>query len=246
MMWYRKAILGFIAGQFVLVGLFAQQETKNTKPETPASQKDANNAKDGAKKEQPKIDVEEKNEIKKWTKEKLLKEMGKANHTLSREGQEWLKSKVRLEVLINKETAFYDELKQDKSLALAREKLNDSKADLAKLANIKDENEVPKELKKILDKCELKLADIEKFIAFKDAEYTIKTGEDALAKISKLTGKALDIPAPQRRLSNGGTSKTQVDKIASAIRGSDGIVEPPRDPEADSNLAKRLLEALSR
>jgi len=245
-MWYRKAILGFMAGQFVLVGLFAQQETKNTKPETAANQKDGNNGKDSAKKEQPKIDVEEKNEIKKWTKEKLLKEMGKANHTLSREGQEWLKSKVRLEVLINKETAFYDELKQDKSVALAREKLNDSKADLAKLANIKDEKEVPKELKKILDKCELKLADIEKFIAFKDAEYTIKTGEDALAKISKLTGKALDIPAPQRRLSNGGTSKDQVNKIANGIPGSDGIVEPPRDPEADSNLAKRLLEALSR
>lgn len=245
MMWYRKTILGFMAGQFVLVGLFAQQETKNTKPETPASPKDANNAKDGAKKEQPKLDSEEKNEIKNWTKEALLREMGKANHTLSREGQEWLRSKVRLEVLISKEKAFYDELKDDKSVALAQEKLNGAKDGLLKLKDIKDEKEIEKELNKILVKCELKQSHIEKFIAFKDAEYTIKIGEDALVKISKLTGKALDIPVPQRPLSPGGTTKGQVIDIANTIPNPGGKGEPTI-PETDPNLAKRLLEALSR
>jgi hypothetical protein len=247
MMWYRKAILGFMAGQFVLVGLFAQQETKNTKPETPASQKDVNNAKDGAKKEQPKIDSEEKNEIKKWTKEKLLKEMGKANHTLSREGQEWLKSKVKLEIIISKQKATYNELKNDKSIALTQDKLNGAKDSLIKLKDIKDEKEIEKEINKIIDKCELKQMDIQKFIAYKDAEYTIKLGGEGLDKISKHFEKPLKGTQRPKSAKDGTSARTQVETIVESIPGeTEKPDETDTEPKRDPNIAKRLLEALSR
>lgn len=247
-MWYRKATLGLVAGQLVVIGTFAQQDSpsKSPKQDNPVSKKDENSSNDPGKKEQPKIDSEEKNEIKKWSKEKLLKEMGKANHTLSREGQEWLKSKVRLEVLVNKEKAFYDELKADKSLKNAQEKLVGAKEDLAKLADITDDKEMQKELGKIIGKCDLKLSDIEKFIAFKESDYTIRTGEAALARISKLTDRALEIPVPQRALSTA-SSKSQVDSIASSIPDATGKVDTNRSNlDADPNIVKKLLEALSR
>jgi hypothetical protein len=245
-MWYRKAILGFMAGQFVLVGLFAQQETKNTKPETPASQKDANNAKDGAKKEQPKLDAEEKNEIKQWTKERLLKEMGIANHMLSREGQEWLKSKVKIEMLISKQKVIYNELKDDKSIILAQEKLNGAKESLMKLKDIKDEKEINEELSKIIQKCELKEDDIRKFVEFKDSEYTINLGKIGLAGISEHFEKPLKGRQFPKEPNDGENPLTQMMTIINSIPKKPGEPVSPPGSEPGSNIAKRLLEALSR
>ena len=107
-----------LASFFVMSGI-AQQEkaTKAPDGEKGDTKKDTKKESEEVRKEQPKLDENEKNEIKKWSKEKLVAAMAKAQNTLSREGQNKLKLKVRLEVFVVKEKAVYDELKKDPKIA---------------------------------------------------------------------------------------------------------------------------------
>lgn len=242
----KMGCVTIIAGFLVMSGI-AQQEkaTKAPDGEKGDTKKDTKKESEEVRKEQPKLDENEKNEIKKWSKEKLVAAMAKAQNTLSREGQNKLKLKVRLEVFVVKEKAVYDELKKDPKIADVEEKLKDAKPEFKKLLTAKDDKELQSEFEKILGKLELKRKEIDKYKDYKEAELNIKTAEEGLERIAKIFDKPIDFPAAVRRRGKSST-KSQIDAIVSGIPDESGAVIKKPENETDATDLRKLLEALAR
>ncbi len=239
-----------IAGFLVMSGIAQQEKAPkapdgDTKNEKGDPKKDTKKESDEVRKEQPKLDENEKNEIKKWPKEKLVKAMANAQNTLNREGQNKLKSKVRLEMFVVKEKAVYDELKKDPKIANVEEKLRDAKADFNKILTARDDKELELEVDKLLKKLDLKLKDIERYGEYKEAESNIKTAEAGLERIAKIFDEPTDFPAAVRPRGRS-SSKSQIDAIVSAIPDESGAVIKKSGNETDAKSLRKLLETLAR
>jgi hypothetical protein len=235
-MWYKKAVIGLVIGQFALLSVFSQQEApiKDSKAQDIDKNKSDLPKKDEEKKDQPKLSNEEKDNLKDWTKEKLLKEMAFTKNILSRKGLEQLQFKINLELFLNKQNEIYSELKNKKEIALIEEKFADIKKSYDSIKDSKNYDKFNNDLTKL--GIQDPAITLEEYADFKESEEVIKRCKKELLEIEKrFEENKIKIESPPGRIGSG---KSPLQTFEDMIRKG-----PPRAPGTDQEPKVRGVDS---